>query len=538
MKAIEYNGLRADKRISSEGKIRLASKSVVLFYNRQFTFIRRLIVKYKKMVVVMLTLLFGCAFVTSSHAKTAFMNEAEHFHVTAKLYKSIFEGDEPNIAKLNLFFTQMPKGGDLHHHYTGTIYAETYLEWVDKKGWYIDKCTFGIAKQKENEKCDITVQELLDNDALYRKLLTLWSDKDYGNHFHEQPPPDSNFFNTFGYFDDISDEYRDIGLKIIKQRALKENVIYIETMFTRTGVKSAHYFDSAQAKQLNQLLREAKSQQQVNQLLEKISDSLIGNEKFEASLNEYIRMVEKNHQGIDSHDFMMRYQTYAVRTYDPLQVFTDLLAGHLVVKRSPLMVGVNIVAPENNTVALADYSLHMRMFNYLSHQYPNVDRSLHAGELTLGMVRPKDLTFHIEEALYIARAQRIGHGVDLPYEQHSLKLLEDLKNNAAIEINLTSNEFILGVKDSEHPYEIYSSYGVPLVISTDDSGVSRNNLSHEYMLLATRYQPSYKRIKEYVYNSIEYSFLPLEEKARLKKQLDHKFAVFERKMANLYKKLK
>jgi adenosine deaminase/adenosine deaminase CECR1 len=500
-------------------------------------------VKYDKIVVVMLIVLSGCAFVISSHAKTTSINSAEinsadNLHVTAKFYESIFDGDEPNIAKLNLFFTQMPKGGDLHHHYTGTVYAETYLEWIDKKGWYIDKCTFGIVKKKENNGCDITVQELLKNNALYRKLLTLWSNKDYGNHFHEQPPPDLNFFNTFGYFDDVSNEYMDIGLNLLKQRALKENVVYIETMLSRTGVKSSNYFDSVEIKQLNQLLRKAKSQQQVNKLLEPISAVLSKDKKFEVSINEFIRMVEKNHRGIDSHNFVMRYQTYAVRVYDPIQVFTDLLAGYLAVKSSPLIVGVNIVAPENNSVALADYSLHMKMFNYLSNQYPNVNHSLHAGELTLGMVRPKDLTFHIEEARYIAQAKRIGHGVDLPYEQHSLELLEDLKNNAVIEINLTSNEFILGVKDSEHPYEIYSSYGVPLVIATDDSGVSRNNLSHEYMLLATRYKPSYKRIKEYVYNSIEYSFLASEDKYRLKKQLDDKFAIFERKMANLDKKFK
>lgn len=493
--------------------------------------------KYDKIVVVMLIVLFGCTFAISSHANTS-MDSTDNLHATTKLYESFFEGDKPNIAKLNLFLTQMPKGGDLHQHYTGTIYAETYLEWVDKKGWYIDKCTFGIVKKKKNRRCDITVPELLEDDTLYRKLLTLWSDKDYGNHFHDQPPPDSNFFNTFGYFDDVSNEYMDVGLNIIKQRALKENVVYIETMLSRTGVKSSEYFDSAQTKQLNQQLRSANSQQDVNKLLEQISMILIRNQKFGASVNEFINMVEKNHHGIDSDHFVMRYQTYAVRVYDPLQVFTDLFAGYLATKNSPLIVGVNIVAPENNKIALADYSLHMKMFNYLSNKYPNVNHSLHAGELTLGMVRPKNLTFHIEEALYIARAKRIGHGVDLPYEQHSVKLLEDLKNNSVIEINLTSNEFILGVKNNEHPYLIYSSYGVPLVISTDDSGVSRNNLTHEYMLLASRYKPSYKRIKEYVYNSIKYSFLPSGDKCRLEKQLDDKFSLFESEMANLYHKFK
>jgi adenosine deaminase/adenosine deaminase CECR1 len=180
----------------------------------------------------------------------------------------------------------------------------------------------------------------------------------------------------------------------------------------------------------------------------------------------------------------------------------------------------------------------MQMFGYLHRQYPKVNRALHAGELTLGLVEPKELQFHIRQAVEIAHAQRIGHGVDVPYEQDSLTLLAELRKNAAIEINLTSNQFILGVAGNEHPYLVYSSYGVPLVISTDDSGVSRNNLANEYMLLASRYHPSYARIKEYVYNSIKYSFLSLDDKTSADKVLDRKFFEFEREMAGFYKNLR
>lgn len=53
---------------------------------------------------------------------------------------------------------------------------------------------------------------------------------------------------------------------------------------------------------------------------------------------------------------MIRYQTYAVRVLEPLQVFTDLFSGYLAADKSPLIVGVNIVAPENNPVTLKDYT--------------------------------------------------------------------------------------------------------------------------------------------------------------------------------------
>jgi adenosine deaminase/adenosine deaminase CECR1 len=308
-------------------------------------------------------------------------------------------------------------------------------------------------------------------------------------------------------------------------------------MLKRVGVKSSDYFSSNESAKYNKLLRNAKSQQEVDEILSILESRFEADIGFTSSVNKFVSMVDDVHQGIDGDNFLMRYQTYAVRVLEPLQVFADLFSGYLAAEKSQLIVGVNIVAPENNIVALNDYTLHMRMYNYLARKYPNVNRALHAGELALGMVRPKDLTFHIQQALDIAQAQRIGHGVDLPFEQKFIDLLRNLKEKAAIEINLTSNEFILGIEGNKHPYLIYSSYDVPLVISTDDSGVSRNNLTNEYLLLATRYQPKYDRIKEYVYNSIEYSFLDQAIKSVLKKNIDVQFIVFESDMAGLYKSL-
>ncbi len=479
-------------------------------------------------IIVLLVFVTGCS-----------CSPEDKQHQTSALYESMFSGGEPNIAKLNLFFTKMPKGGDLHNHYTGTIYAETYLDWVAKKGWWINPCTLKIVTVQESGNCaSLTVQQLIANNTLYRKLLTLWSDMDYRNHFHDQPPPDSNFFSTFGYFGTVSNEYMNDGLNIIKQRALKENVSYIETMLSSVPVKSADYFKQEEALKLSAQLRAAQSPEETDKLLAQIRSTLDANKDFHSAVDNFVSMVTTVHQGIDNDVFTMRYQTYASRVADPLQVFTNLYAGFMASSKSPLIVGVNIVAPENNIVALNDYTLHMQMFGYLHKQYPDVNRALHAGELTLGMVEPKDLLFHITQALEIAHAQRIGHGVDLPYEQNSTKLLETLKKNATIEINLTSNQFILGVAKNEHPYLIYSSYGVPLVISTDDSGVSRNNLSNEYMLLASRYHPSYARIKEYAYNSIKYSFLSQKDKTSASKVLDKKFSEFEEEMSELYKNLK
>jgi adenosine deaminase len=50
----------------------------------------------------------------------------------------------------------------------------------------------------------------------------------------------------------------------------------------------------------------------------------------------------------------------------------------------------------------------------------------------------------------------------------------------------------------------------------------------QYVLLASRYKVSYADIKQYVYNSINYSFIQNENiKKQLLKDLDSRFTTFE-----------
>ena len=134
---------------------------------------------------------------------------------------------------------------------------------------------------------------------------------------------------------------------------------------------------------------------------------------------------------------------------------------------------------------------------------------MHAGELTLGLMKPQELTWHIGAAVYTAGASRIGHGVDMAYEKASYNLLRYMvKKNIPIEINLVSNEFIFKVKESRHPLTLYKEFDVPIVISTDDAGILRTNMTEQYVLLAKRYKNvSYSDIKQFVNNSINYSFI-------------------------------
>lgn len=46
---------------------------------------------------------------------------------TNGLYTQLLSGPKADAAGLNLFANMLPKGGDLHHHFSGAMYAETYL---------------------------------------------------------------------------------------------------------------------------------------------------------------------------------------------------------------------------------------------------------------------------------------------------------------------------------------------------------------------------------------------------------------------------
>jgi adenosine deaminase len=94
------------------------------------------------------------------------------------------------------------------------------------------------------------------------------------------------------------------------------------------------------------------------------------------------------------------------------------------------------------------------------------------------------------------------------YEDHPYDLLKQMaRKHIMVEINLTSNDVILNVKGADHPLPLYRQYHVPVALSTDDEGVSRINLTHEYVRAAMAYPLTYGDFKQMVRTGLEHSFL-------------------------------
>ncbi|MEY2633668.1 MAG: hypothetical protein RIR00_2322, partial [Pseudomonadota bacterium] len=311
--------------------------------------------------------------------------------------------------------------------------------------------------------------------------------------------------------------------------AKAENLQYLETMLIGAPANPSAEHDQ----RLEQAIATG-NPTLIDGALTAYADFLAQDGKTQNRINDYTRDLESWAKQVEDADFTLRFQSYVSRNRAPGKVFAGLFAAFSAAQRSPYVVGVNIVGPENGIVAMNDYKLHMRMFGLLKKRFPETKLAMHAGELRLGLVPPEGLQDHIQLAVTVAGAERIGHGVDIAHESDAPLLLAEMKKRpVAVEINLTSNEFILGVSGDDHPLPLYRRLGIPFVISTDDSGVSRNNLSGEYLLYASRYRPSYKELKQTVYNSLRHAFLPAARKKEEIRKLDQRFREFEARISEL-----
>ena len=405
-------------------------------------------------------------------------------------------------------FEAFPKGGDIHTHLRGAIYAETWLEWAAEDGLCADMDLLAI-RFPEKETCAASgwwdVTDALRDETARRDLINALSTRSYvptnGWSGHNQ------FFSTFSR---ISAKPERLGdqLAAVAERAGQQNILYLELMET---IVLPELFSLVQGVEMTgdvaadyQALMASPFGARIDQLTEHIQLQLA---YADHRKRELLGCGTENEMA--GCDVLIRFLHQVVREFDPAVVFAQIILGWSIMEKAPdLVVGLNLVAPEDGFLALRDYRLHMRMLDHLYTNRSPQNITLHAGELTIGLVRPKQLRFHIREAIEVGHAKRIGHGVAIDYEDNYLELLEKMvEEDILVEINLTSNDVILGVVGDAHPIVLYRDMGVPYTISTDDEGVSRIDLTHEYMRLAQTYRVPYFELRHVSRNSLTYSFL-------------------------------
>ena len=436
-----------------------------------------------------------------------------------------FESIRKSPPLLEAFLREMPKGGDLHNHLSGAVYAETYLQLAINDKVCIDRKALAFAPPPCDESRNTVPAETALSDALlYREIIDALSMRDF--HPYSEPglseSGEDHFFATFGRFGTVSRVHTGEMLAEVVSRAGQQNESYLELTVgldhaaagIGTKVGWNDNFD-----EMRQKLTEAGIQSAVDGV-RKVLD------QAEAEKDRLLNCKESHAD--PGCKVTIRYIHEVYRGTPKEQVFAEIMTGFALVRADKRYVAVNPVMPEDGYTSMHDYELHMKMFDYFHKLYPDVHLTEHAGELAAGLVPPGGLRFHIREAVELGHAQRIGHGADVMEEDRPTELLREMaEKHVAVEICLTSNDLILGVKGDNHPFPIYRKYGVPVVIATDDEGVSRSDMTHEYLKAVESYGLSYADLKKLVHDSIEYSFVEPQVKSTLKSDLDSRFAQFE-----------
>jgi adenosine deaminase len=438
-----------------------------------------------------------------------------------------FRENRQNAVLMRAFFQSMPKGGDLHHHLSGSVYPETYLQWAVEKNLFVSSKTGQLFSEQPKDMPEVQpLRELLKKPELnFRsKLLQDWSNYFYSDH---EGSSHFDFFKTFSLFGIAYDSYETEALREMRKRAASQHLQYLETMIGIAAVEKKYAekyrdlkWDNAKKDSENfDFLYEELKKRGVKEYAKLFADSLF-------QINERSKLPKYGENELE-----MRFQTYSLRVISPEKTFARLVFAYEADLQSDLVVGVNFVAPEDDAASMANYDLHIRMFEFLQKKYPETKLALHAGELRLGLVKPEDLTFHIHDAVFRAKAKRIGHGTDIAHEKNLPELLKKMKEEGiAVELPLASNEFILGIKNDAHPISLYRKAGVPFVLATDDEGVLRTDMTEQFVLAALRYPDmTYSELKMLAFNGIRYSFLDDESKKRLIKKMEAAFEVFESK---------
>lgn len=406
---------------------------------------------------------------------------------------------------LPAFLRNMPKGGDLHNHLDGALYAEDIIDWAASDNLCVDRTTSQLLAPPcdscEHYTPKPAIRCAYDDHILYNQIIDAWSMRNW------RPGEESghdHFFATFEKFGLATHNHVPEAIASVINRAAKERVQYIEFMHTADGRATAQLgaklgWDDDLGKMREKLLAGG-----LKEITAATSKTLA---EDEARAHTELKCGTPTPE--PGCKVELRYLYQVLRGLPPEAVFAQIVLGFELASSDPRFVGLNLVMPEDWYVPLHDFHRHMGMLDYLHGVYPKVHISLHAGEIAAGLVKPEDLSFHVRESVERGHAERIGHGVDIMLEKDPIGLMREMAaRNVLVEINLTSNDQILGISGADHPLPIYMKYGVPVALSTDDEGVARSDMTHEYLRAVESYDLSYAELKRMTRQSLEHSFLP------------------------------
>ncbi|CAD5280763.1 Adenosine deaminase [Alteromonas sp. 38] len=400
------------------------------------------------------------------------------------------------------FLQAMPKGGDLHHHLSGSGFSEWWYELAadpTKNGGYT------YYTLVSNTLCHSGKQSALRFHTISK---TTWA---------RLPPCIQKNYTELGLLDDnLKREFMD-SIRLHTPSEGREE--FFSTHWQRLNELTANPTLVSKI-----LLRNMQAYQKENLQYLETQVNVRYTKKPDGSpytpdeaLGIYTDMLASDEA--QATQVTVRFQ-YALVRFLPdaeaqLEWIYDFVDSH-----RDLYVGINLVGREDDMNGQPKrFASTLRK---LRAKYPKVSLAFHAGESETADTNVRDTL--------LLGAERIGHGLNTIFDPDTLLLMRN--GQYLIEINLISNLLLEYIPSYDaHPFPEYLRTGIPTALSTDDRGMFDSTLTDEFYVAVTEFNLSWEEVLTLGTNSLQYSFLQPDVKAQQLALYHQRVAGFERLVA-------
>ena len=456
-------------------------------------------------------------------------DEGLFWHPDAGSPAERFELAKRTEPELVAFLRRFPKGADLHNHAGGAVYSDYVIDEARAKGLRYDPVNRGFTASEEDHT--VSLDQLEADSAMLKAFFETvsmrgWYPNTGDGHHH--------FFQTFSHLGTAKRTQAQILAEIVRRNRY-QNVNYVELMMSPVPSATWGRFYGIF------------SELDLDDLAGSLApfEPLIEDPAIHGAFTAYIDELEAEASrelglspglGDPGSETAVAYIGSLLRTGPMERFFRHAVVMFTAMRSDQRVVGLNIVAPEDHPASRRQFDDQMQILDFLWQRFDKPAITLHAGELTLRYAPLASMWDRIRRSIDEGHARRIGHGISIAWERDVVGLLTQMRNDKVlVEINLTSNESILGVRDDAHPFQLYRRAGVPVCLTTDDEGVSRSNLTMEYVKAVQRYDLGYDDIKTISRDCLAHSFLPPAVKRGRLALLESAFSRFEKSLATGYR---
>lgn len=463
---------------------------------------------------------------------------------------------------LDNFFWNMPKGGGLHSHLSGSFSLEILCAWIHKYNLWFDpeKKLFVNLAEGESSKGlyspDLFIVASKERSELSRIIECIRVEKSLVE-------AENKFFNSF---DTIESILAFVPLSVQISQAIKDaqdhTLCYQELM---------HMGKIAPPPEVKKILDEyekefsvAKLQEELDKsnqrcskrvliyvkkicslLFEKLSPFIKDNADIKKCIELYKECdiscgavlkppqhEGKNHdlppdQEEGDHDSSSQILKNAlpissadspvtvriVREIDRCQkkisyFFWDVMSAYTIMKEAPhIVTSVTVVGHEPDHTACVSFPWHMLIFRDFKIRYDHPHLNVHCGEFPYQTTN-SHAKERVRDTVELADPTSLGHALAISKTKDMTALIGTLREkDILVEVPLSSNSYLAGYQGARHPAHELWRQQIPTALATDDQGIFNTNATKEFTIAYIEYGRRYRDFIQFARNSLHYSTL-------------------------------